>query len=367
MIERAGRIAAPAAVALFVVIGIFLSEQSVTVAVAAGFIAVATCVALAALSVDGWPLVAGLAVSGVAVTVVCDGNPANLGWFAICVLAGWCALRAQTIHSATLTGLLAAILVAQWLAVSDEPGWGAWIAGTIFATVVCLMTSRQRDLIEQLREAQAGLAERTRAEERNRIAGEMHDVIGHALTVSLLHVSSARLALDEDPEEARTSLEEAERLGQQSLAEVRQAVGMLREHTSTRTPMPHAAQLPDLVEAFRRAGRIVELEIDGDPSSLTTTSGLAVYRIVQEALTNVVRHASPSATTWIRLQIAPEETRLTIEDDGGATNRSGDGSGVGVIGMRERAEAVGGRLTAGPAGLGWRVEAVLPSAHLEVG
>jgi signal transduction histidine kinase len=256
------------------------------------------------------------------------------------------------------------ILCAQWLRISDEPGWGAWIAGTVFTTVVCVLARRQRALIEQLRDAQAGLAERTRAEERNRIAGEMHDVIGHALTVSLLHVSSARLALDDDPDVARASLAEAERLGQQSLAEVRQAVGMLRDQqASTVAPMPGAAQLADLVEAFRRAGREVHLEIDGDPGRLTTTAGLTVYRIVQEALTNVVRHA-PDATAWVHLAVLDDRTRLTVEDNGRTPAvRRGNRDGVGIISMRERAEAVGGRLTAAPAGIGWRVEAVLPATQ----
>ncbi|WP_332662803.1 sensor histidine kinase [Aeromicrobium sp.] len=364
MTERAGRIAAPVAVALFVVIGIVRSNQPAALALAAGAGSIAVCVLLAIRSPTGWPLVTGLATAAAGVTVVCNGNPSSLGWFALCVLAGWAALYAPTPQSVALSAGIVAVLGAQWLQISDEPGWGAWIAGTVFTTVVCLLARRQRALIEQLREAQAGLAERTRAEERNRIAGEMHDVIGHALTVSLLHVSSARLALDDDPDTARASLAEAERLGQQSLAEVRQAVGMLRDpHASTLAPMPGAAQLDDLVTSFRRAGRTVRLEIDGDPGRLTTTAGLAVYRIVQEALTNVVRHA-PDAAARVRLAVLDDRTRLVVENDGGAPAvRPADGMGVGIISMRERAESVGGRLTAGPADFGWRVEAVLPPSH----
>jgi signal transduction histidine kinase len=293
---------------------------------------------------------------------VCNGNPSTLGWFTLCVLAGWASLYAPTYQAVARSAGIVALLCAQWLRISDEPGWGAWIAGTVFTTVVCALARRQRALIEQLREAQAGLAERSRAEERNRIAGEMHDVIGHALTVSLLHVSSARLALDDDLDMARASLAEAERLGQQSLAEVRQAVGLLREQRgSTVAPMPGAAQLADLVDSFQRAGREVHLEIEGDPGTLTTTAGLTVYRIVQEALTNVVRHA-PNATAWVQLAVHADRTRLTVEDDGGAPDVR-PGNGIGIISMRERAEAVGGRLTAGPAGIGWRVEATLPATQ----
>jgi signal transduction histidine kinase len=364
MTERAGRIAAPAAVALFLVVGIVRSNQPAALALAAGTGSIALCVLLAIRSPTGWPLVTGLAVAAAGVTVVCNGNPSTLGWFTLCVLAGWAALYAPTPQAVALSAGMVVILCAQWIQISDEPGWGAWIAGTVFTTVVCVLARRQRALIEQLREAQAGLAERTRAEERNRIAGEMHDVIGHALTVSLLHVSSARLALDDDLDEARASLAEAERLGQQSLAEVRQAVGMLRDQqASSVSPMPGVAQLADLVDSFRRAGREMHLQIEGDPGMLTTTAGLTVYRIVQEALTNVVRHA-PNATAWVHLAVLADRTLLTVEDDGGLPAvRAAEGNGVGIISMRERAEAVGGRLAAGPAGIGWRVEAVLPASQ----
>ena len=112
----------------------------------------------------------------------------------------------------------------------------------------------------QLRAAQDELAERSRAEERNRIAAEVHDVIGHALTVSLLHIGGARLALDEDPQEARRSLSEAERLTRDSLEEVRATVGLMRtDLPDRRTPLPGAGDLPALVESFRRAGSDVEL------------------------------------------------------------------------------------------------------------
>src|SRR6185437_12005903 len=110
--------------------------------------------------------------------------------------------------------------------------------------VGCTFGRRQRDLLVQLREAQAGLAQRAQAEERNRIAREMHDVIAHTLTVSLLHVSSARLALADDPDEAARALAEAERLGRESLEEVRHAVGLMRGPTDRMRPLPAVATSP---------------------------------------------------------------------------------------------------------------------------
>ena len=138
------------------------------------------------------------------------------------------------------------LFAAEWLWVEPDPGWGAWLAGVTLATAFSLLIRHDRDLLRQLRQAQAGLAERARAQERNRIARELHDVIGHTLTVSLLHVQSARLAVEHDPADAARALAEAERLGRECLAEVRTTVGMLREDDAAdRTaPLPGAAACP---------------------------------------------------------------------------------------------------------------------------
>ncbi|MDO9378425.1 MAG: sensor histidine kinase [Nocardioidaceae bacterium] len=359
MADRAGQVAGPSAVALFALVGLLQTRQPVVVAAGAAVLAVVVSAVLAWRSVGGWTLVAGLAVVAGGIAVVAGGASSNLGWFALCVVTGWCALGTRTVQAAAFTALLVTILGAQWIALDDDAGGGAWIAGTLFTTVVCVLARRQRILVDQLREAQSGLADRARAEERNRIAGEMHDVIGHALTVSTLHITSARLALDDDLDEARASLAEAERLGRQSLAEVRQAVGMLREHATRSVPLPDASRLPELVETFRRAGRSVQLEVVGDLDALTATSGLTVFRVVQESLTNVVRHA-PAAGARVCLVVNDGHVRLTVDDDGGPGATGAGRGGFGIVSMRERAEAAGGRLTAGPTATGWRVEADLP-------
>src|SRR5438046_697602 len=154
------------------------------------------------------------------------------------------------------------------------------MAGITLTVLGGLLIRHERDLVLQLREAQAGLAERARAEERNRIARELHDVIAHTLTVSLLHVTGARLALEHDPADAARALAEAERLGQESLAEVRLAVGMLHggDDPGRTAPLPGADGLPALVERFRSAGADITLAIDGDTGRLAATTGLAVSR-----------------------------------------------------------------------------------------
>jgi signal transduction histidine kinase len=362
MVERLAPAAAPAAVALFVAMGIVSSPRPLVVSVLAGLLAVGATLVLTIRATTGWPLVAGAAVSGVAITVIGSGAPSNLGWFGLCVLAALCAFRGGTPQVAWFAAGAVLVLAAQWAAMSDDPGWGAWIAGTLFTTIASLQGRRQRELLEQLRAAQAGLAERARSEERTRIARDMHDVVGHALTVSLLHLTSARLALDEAPEEARASLAEAERLSRRSLAEVRQALGVLRaDEPSTFAPTPDADRIEDLVDSFRRAGTPVSCEVAGDLSMLSATGGLTLYRILQEALTNVVRHA-PGAAAHVRIEVDANGTRLTVENPGPAAGHRGEPVGTGILGMRERAEALGGRLTAGPSPVGWRVEALLPAA-----
>jgi len=158
--------------------------------------------------------------------------------------------------------------------------------------------------MERLSAAQAGLAERSRAEERSRIARDLHDVIAHSLTVSLLHVTSARLAVEHDPADAARALADAERLGRLSLAEVRATMGLLRSEPAEgiAAPVPGADQVPRLVRQLREAGADVTLVADGDTTGLPATTGSTVYRIVQEALANASKHA-PGSPVLVEISI----------------------------------------------------------------
>ncbi|NDL55709.1 sensor histidine kinase [Phytoactinopolyspora mesophila] len=276
----------------------------------------------------------------------------------LCIIAAWMALTSALPVVLTAGGILGAIVISEWIQETEEPGWAAWFVGTAFTLIACTFARRLRMTVEELREAQHQLAERSRAEERNRIAGEVHDVLGHVLTVSLLHIGSARLALDEEPDEARRALGEAERLTRESLDEVRSSVGLMRADGRGETaPLPDATAIPELAESFRRAGTRVEVTVEGDLAALGSTCGLVAYRIVQEALTNAAKHA-PGEPVDVRAAVTVDDATVTITNncfvDGAAVE------GTGVRGMRERAEGVGGRLTAGPSITGWAVEAVLP-------
>jgi len=357
--ERGLRWVAIAAFAAVTAVGVIPLNPSAPAAAAAAAVAVGAAVPL----VLRWrPVLLYAAIATAGIAVLGNGRSSNVGWFAVCLLTGWCVLAAGRREGVAYWAAVMVLFTIEWLAVSSDPGWGAWLAGTTLTFAFGLLVRRDRDLLRQLRLAQAGLAEQARTQERNRIARELHDVIGHTLTVSLLHVQSARLAVQHDPADAERALAEAERLGRECLAEVRTTVGMLRADDTTdraadHAPLPGAAGLPALVERFRSAGADVTLAVEGDTARLPATTGLAVYRITQEALTNAVKHA-PGAPTEIRLAVSPGEVTLTA-DSRTRPGPAGD-TGLGVISMRERAESLGGSCEAGPGGRGWLVRARLP-------
>ena len=183
-----------------------------------------------------------LAAAGVA--VVGHGSASCVGWFGLCTLASWVAGTEAPADPGRVLGGVAGVLVVELTAIEHDSGWAAWIAGTTLSVGASVFARRQHILVTQLRDAQAGLAARAQAEERNRIARELHDVIAHSLTVSLLHVSSARLAVADAPEDAARSLAEAERLGRASLDEVRHAVGLLRDPRCARNPARRCRAAP---------------------------------------------------------------------------------------------------------------------------
>jgi signal transduction histidine kinase len=245
--------------------------------------------------------------------------------------------------------------------------WLPWLIGITLSWLSMLAVASQQRLLAELHAAQADLARRSAAQERQRIAREVHDVIAHTLAVTMLHLTGARHILTRDPERAAEALAEAERLGRQSLADIRRTVGLLGEGTDGAAvgtaPLPGAADLPALVTGYVRAGMQARLRMDGDPRRLPAAAGLDLYRIAQEALTNAVKHA-PGAAVAVSLAIGENEARLRIVDDGprdGAPEvPTMRGLSLGLAGMRERAALLGGSLTVGREGAGWLVECVVP-------
>ena len=220
---------------------------------------------------------------------------------------------------------------------------------------------------DRARRMQAATAQAAVHEERARIARELHDVVAHNVGLIVLQAGGARSVLATDPERARTALRQVEETGRQTLTEMRHLVGILRaDEDEERQPLPRLERLPTLVEEARAGGLTVELAVDGSPVELPAGLELAAYRLIQEALTNVRKHA-PTSHVQVRLGYEPDRLRIEVSDDGGppgaaaAPARDASDPGHGLIGMRERVQVYGGRMqTRSLPGGGFRVEAVLP-------
>jgi signal transduction histidine kinase len=199
-------------------------------------------------------------------------------------------------------------------------------------------------------------------DERARIARELHDVVAHSVGVIVLQAQGARRVFERDPERAREALESIERTARTALADMRGSLGVLRREDDERAlaPQPGVDDLNQLIEEARAGGLTVELAVEGERVPLPQGIDLSAYRIVQEALTNVIKHAG-RARARVTLRYLDDELEVEVADDGRGPGPAGDGSGLGIIGMRERVEAHGGRLDAG-AGTegGFLVRASLP-------
>ena len=227
---------------------------------------------------------------------------------------------------------------------------GPWLAGRAI---------RNRRQSERHLEARAATAEREReerarvavAEERVRIARELHDVVAHGISVIVVQARGGRKSLATQPEEAREAFDSIEVTGREALAEMRRLLGMLREHDEelALAPQPSLRHLETLVAQVREAGLPVQLSVEGEPTDVPPGVDLSAYRIVQEALTNALKHAGAAATD-VLLAWGDEALEVVVGDRGAGT---GDGpalpsGGHGIVGMRERVKVYGGELTTGP-------------------
>ena len=197
--------------------------------------------------------------------------------------------------------------------------------------------------------------------ERNRIAREMHDIVAHNITVMISLADGAAYTAARDPEIATTAMETVSATGRQALAEMRRLLGVLRDDSgSALVPQPGVPELDQLLEQVRAAGLPVTLEVAGDGRSLPAGAQLTVFRLVQESLTNCLKHAGASAAARVRLRYAADSVDVEVIDTGRSGSRSNDAGGRGLEGMRERAAVYAGTVEAGPSsGGGWRVHARL--------
>jgi signal transduction histidine kinase len=227
----------------------------------------------------------------------------------------------------------------------------------------------QRERAERLDATREQHATAAVYSERARIARELHDVIAHSVSVMVIQAGAARSVMDSEPERAETSLRSVERAGREALAEMRRLLGLLDGATNARelAPQPGLADIDGLIASTRAAGLATDLLIDGEPSAVAPALDLCAYRIVQEALTNAIKHAGP-ASAAVRVHWTAGALELEVSDNGrgpAAPNGSaGAGGGHGIAGMRERAALHGGSIEAGGAdGRGFAVRVHLPLAR----
>ena len=275
--------------------------------------------------------------------------------------------RAEALTAAVLTAGVMLLVVAQdgtrnWaLAVSDAVGFAAAVlviglyVGIRRAYLTALRDRAQR--LERERDQASALAA---AEERARIAREMHDSVAHHLTVIVALSDGALRAVTRAPAEAADAIRDVSGTARQALAETRGLLGVLRADSGPgpRQPLPGLADLDDLLDRVRTAGLPVRYERTGAGADPPPAIQLAVFRLIQEALTNTMKHAGPGASALVRLRLTPAEVRVEVEDDGHGAE-PGDAGG-GLTGMSERIGALGGVLDFGPCQpRGWRVTATL--------
>jgi signal transduction histidine kinase len=241
---------------------------------------------------------------------------------------------------------------------------GPWLVGVVMR--------RRRDN-ELLLAERAFQAERRRDQhaqaavsaERSRIARELHDVVAHAISVIIVQARGGERMVDTDPDRAREAFGAIATTGEQAMVEMRRLLGLLRANDagSALAPQPSLDRVGELVGQLRESGLPVDLAIEGDPRPLPPGVDVSAYRIVQEALTNVLRHAGPAAAK-VLIRYEPQRVEIAVADDGPG-NAALPGSGHGLVGIRERVTLIGGALEAGPgADGGFSVRAVLPTGDM---
>ncbi|MEU7857257.1 sensor histidine kinase [Nonomuraea sp. NPDC049141] len=219
-----------------------------------------------------------------------------------------------------------------------------------------------KDRAARLERASAADTRAARAEERSRIARELHDVVAHHVSVMTVQAAAARRVLASDPDLAREALSAIEHTGRMAMTEMRNIVGVLRTDARAELgPQPGMQDLPALVEQMREAGLATRLSVEGDARPIPAGVDLAAYRLIQEGLTNSLRHAGPGAKAVVTVRHDPRELDVRVEDDGrGAAGLSGQ-PGHGLVGIRERVALYGGILSIGPRpGGGFEVRARFP-------
>lgn len=291
-----------------------------------------------------------------------------LAWLLAFYSVGAHAEPRRAIYGGTVAGVVVVAMAIPSLFRGENPGniiptllflGAAWLMGwTLHRRRV--QAVRLEDRAAQLEIEREEKARAAVAEERARISRELHDVVAHSVSVTVVQAQAAQRLLEGEQREARQVLESIETTGRQALVEMRRLLGVLRRTDAdlSLAPQPGLDDLDDLIGQVREAGLPVELHIEGEPEPLQPGVDLSAYRIVQEALTNTLKHAGP-ASARVTVRYRNDEVELEVADDGPGTGKGG-GSGQGLIGMRERVAIYGGVFENGRHNGGYLVRARLP-------
>jgi signal transduction histidine kinase len=332
-------------------------------------------IALTAVPVAAWsvwafarnvPLAAVSVAIVIPVVVVQRSGELEPVMFNVSLLAFAAARWYRSVAAAASLGALAAATPVLVALVQDpmEVATGIWVVAIGFVWVIGRAVARQEQLVVELEGTRRQLAQQALLAERRRVARDVHDFVGHGLAAVMLQVTSARHVLRRDADAAEEALRSAEEVGRRSMKELRRTVTVLRSEGEARASarVPAASEIPALVDQARAGGLAVELRTRGDLSRIPPGVGVALYRIAQEALANAARHA-PRARTMLGLELVNGRVALLAETNGPLVENSAvdrDRPHYGLIGMQERATALGGEFAAGPTRDGWRVRCELP-------
>jgi signal transduction histidine kinase len=321
-----------------------------------------------------WPVAVFLTTTAIGLVYYAAGYPDGPAAIGLFVATYTLTAQGDGRRSLQIVAAGIALLAVAWLLVGDlqsfnPAGWVLFRIGTAVMAATLGESVRGRRVLaaeaveraeraEQTKEAEA----RRRVDaERLRIAREVHDTVAHAIAVINVQAGVTAHVLDRRPQQARETLVTIEQTSARALGELRATLGMLRDAEDRRAPTPGLGQVEELVGMAREAGLDVKLEVASPPRELPSAVDQAAYRILQESITNVIRHAGPAGVT-VSLTYGPSDLQLRITDDGcGPRHADGSQGGRGIVGMRERAALLGGELTAGPRqGGGFQVQARLP-------
>jgi len=294
-------------------------------------------------------------------------NDESVAFVIVAYLMGLYSIAAyeRSFIRAAIAGLVVAVAINMDLVVhglsADPDFWlqrlffiaGSWIAGRVL--------HHRHQEVDELAGQQEARTRRAIAEERARLARELHDVIAHNVSVMVVQAAAAEEVLTRQPERAGQPLRTIQSTGRQTITELRRLLGILRadDREVLTAPQPTLSEIDSLVETVRAAGLPVELEVSGEAAQLPTSLDVSAYRIVQEGLTNALRH-SGAASAKVRVRFRSDAVELEVLDDGAGASSNGD-AGHGLLGIRERVAMFGGSVESGtrPEG-GFRLKAVLP-------